>query len=142
MTILYTYHTHRTYLSKKKKRTYILSKIETFSRLCSLEFKCIIIVLTKCCRIEGCVVVHEAAVACDNCLIDTISDHHQVPLVLGNVHILFIHTSRDIDQEVPSSQGRIVWSCRNNIIDGGEVSTSILTHSHDVRHRNHLINTL
>ena len=61
------------------------------------------LVLTKCCRIEGCGTVHEVAVACDNFLINTISltwksgstlcSQHHFPGLYESGSCVYVHGS-------------------------------------------------
>ncbi|KAF7818187.1 hypothetical protein G2W53_023642 [Senna tora] len=86
----------------------------------------------------GCPPVNHASIPCNDCLVDTISHHHQVGLFLIDGDVFFVHTRGDVDEEVPIRGSRLVWSSRDGVIDGGEVSTSVLAHRYDVLYIHHV----
>lgn len=92
--------------------------------------------LTKRGGIEGGPAVNDTPITGDDGLINAISDHHQVPLVLRNRHIFFINSGRHEDQEIPVGRSRVVRRRRNRLIDGGEISAAVLTDNDDVPDRN------
>jgi len=92
------------------------------------------LVRTKSCGLEGCPAINNTAIPCNNCLVDAISDHHQVLLFLINGHVFLVNTCSDVDEEVPRCRGRFVGRRRNGVVQGGEVSAAIFADSDDVRH--------
>lgn len=85
--------------------------------------------LTKGGRIEGGPTINDTVIACDDGLIDAITNEQDILLVFRNKHIFFIISFSNIDKEVSIFWFQVSGDSRNGFSNGGEVISPIMTHN-------------
>lgn len=98
--------------------------------------------LTQRSRVESGPPIKIIPITGNNRFINPISDHHHIPLPLGNQHILFINTSIYINQIIPVTAISLIGSRINRIRYRRKITRPILAHHHHTIHQHSVVRGL